>query len=170
MTYKFLLKVFLTSLSSIGVLASIAVAQERPKCYLINSSGELTDLTDICDVSQKRSPEPTPVTNEGSNIVNNNNIINSESLIREQEVDDNQYLERDAFSVESGIDSSYYIDNEIGSDYTAYVRRYRTSTTPLVRSTLRKQAFQFDNTRRSPTSILRSGRSELPFIIYRYQN
>lgn len=169
MTYKFLLTAFLTSLSSIGVLASTAVAQERPKCYLIDSSGELSDLTDICDVSQKRSPKTAPVTNEGSKITNN---IDSESSIKQQEANNNRYLERDAFSVESaksGIYSSYYIDNEIGSNYTAYVRRYRPSPTSLVRSTVREQVFQFNTFDRSLTSILRSDRSELPFIIYRYQ-
>lgn len=171
MTYKFLLTAFLTSLSSISVLASTAVAQERPKCYLIDSSGELSDLTDICDVSLKRSPKTAPVTNEKSSTVNNS--TNSESAIKQQEADSNRYLERDAFSIESaqsGIDSSYYIDNEIGSDYTAYVRRYRKSPTSFIRSTVREQAFQLDTVDRSPTSILRSDRSELPFIIYRYQN
>lgn len=77
MTNKFLLTILITSLGLIGGLTPKAMGQERPKCYLIDDSGELTDLTDICNASQKRSPE-TNVTNEGQNIVNNNiNTINS---------------------------------------------------------------------------------------------
>ncbi len=171
MTYKFLFTVFLTSLSSIGAIAPIAVAQERPKCYLIDSSGQLTDLTEICDASQKRSPNPAPTTNDSLKIINNNNnIIGSEPLATEVVEYDNTYiLGEDNFSFDSNfIDSSYYIDNEIGMDYTAYLRQYRVSPTSITRQVSRKQVFQFDNYPSSLTSLLRQGRSRIPFIIYRY--
>ena len=171
MTYKFLLKI-LTSLGFLATLMPIAIAQERPECYIIDESGELTDLTDICNVSQKRSPQVAPATNEAPNNVNNNtNVINFNPLDVGLELDDNLYiLGENSFSPRSGVfNSAYYIDNEIGSDYTAYVRSYRTSPTSIVRQTLREQIFQFDPYSRSLTSILRRGQSDLPFIIYRYQ-
>ena len=170
MTHKFLLSIFLTSFS-LGVLTPIAVAQERPKCYLIDNSGQLTDLTDICNVSQKRSPKSEPTTSEGQNIINNNiNIIDSKPSDR-LGVDDNVYIlgENNLRSNSNLINSSYYIDNEIGNDYTAYIRRYKTSPTSIDRQTLREQIFQFDTNSNSLTSILRRGQNRTPFIIYRYQ-
>ena len=172
MTYKFLLKIFLASLG-FATLTPIAIAQERPECYIIDDTGELTDLTDICNVSQKRSPQITPATNEAPNTVNNNtNVINFNPLDTGLRLDNNLYILGEN-SLLSGSDdvfnSTYYIDNEIGSDYTAYIRRYRTSPTSIVRQTLREQIFQFDPNPQSLTSILRRGQSDLPFIIYRYQ-
>ena len=172
MTYKFLLTIFLTSLGSIGGLTPIAFAQERPECYLIDNSGRLTDLTDICNASQKQSPK-TDATSEGQNIINNNNnvSIDSKALDSGFSADDNVYiLGEDNLSIESSsIDSSYYIDNEIGTNYTAYIRRYKVTPTSIVRETLREQVFQFGTYPNSITSILRQGRGRIPFIIYRYQ-
>jgi len=174
MTNKFLLTIFITSLSFVSVLTPKAIAQERPKCFLIEESGEFTDLTDICDVSQKRSPAAT--TSEGENVVNNNiNIISSDSDSEYTKtgvsVNDGFIVGADNSSGNSGlIDSSYLIDNEPGINYTAYVRRYTASPNSFDRQTSREQIFQFDNHYRSRTSILREGRSELPFLIYRYQN
>ena len=171
MSYRFLLTVFLTSLSSIAAIAPIAVAQERPKCYIIYPSGELTDLTDICDASQQRSPETEPATNEGLNIINNNNnVIYSEPLNSGLSGDSTYILGEENFSFNSSlVDSSYYIDNEIGIDYTAYIRRYSVPPIFLDRQTLKERVFRFDDYRNSLTSILRQGQSRLPFIIYRYQ-
>ena len=171
MTYKFLLTIFLTSLSSIGGLTPIAFAQERPECYLIDNSGQLTDLTDICNASQKRSPKTNPVTSKGQNIINNNNnvSIDSKALNPGLSIDDNVYiLGEDNPSLESFADSSYYIDNGIGTNYTAYIRRYKVPPTSLVREALREQVFQFGTYPNSITSILRQGRGRTPFIIYRY--
>ena len=176
MTYKFLLTIFLTTLGSFGALIPMAVAQDRPKCYLINNSGQLTDLTNICNVSQKRSAQTVPTTNDGLNINDNNIVIDSEIIDTGLSTDDSAYiLGKNNLTTESGlIDSSYYIDNEIGVNYAAYVRRYQTPSTSLVRQTLREQVFQlntnsgnltnFDNI----TSILRNGRGRIPFLIYRY--
>ncbi|GAB4548195.1 MAG: hypothetical protein Tsb0014_42950 [Pleurocapsa sp.] len=174
MTYKLLLTVFLTSLSYLGAIAPIAMAQEPPECYMIDDSGQLTDLTDICNVSEKRSLDsaPTSNTNEGVNVINNNNnIIGSKAFGTKFTEDNNLYiLGENDFSFDSGfIDSLYYIDNGIGMDYTAYVRKYRTSPTSITREASRKQAFQFDDYPRSLTSILRRGQSRLPFLIYRYR-
>ena len=181
MTYKFkfLLTIFLTSLSSIGALTqtAIAIAQERPECYLIDNSGQLTDLTDICNVSEKQLPETDPTTSEAQNNNSNNNsnnniIIDSKALDTGLSLDDNLYiLGKNNLSSKSGlIDSVYYIDNEIGIDYTAYVRRYRTSPTSIDRQTLREQIFQFNTALSAPdslTSIFRSS-NQVPFVIYRY--
>lgn len=171
MSYKSLLTVLLTSLSSLGAIAPITNAQERPECYLIDTSGELTDLSDICDVSQQRSPDTETATDEAPNIVNNNNnIIGFDPLATRLPLDDSAYvLGEDNFSVGSAIDSTYYIDNEIGMDYTAYIRRYQTAPTSITRQTLKEQVFQFDAYPNSLTSILRQSHSRIPFIIYRYQ-
>ena len=169
MTYRHLLTVFLTSLSSL-TLAPIAVAQERPKCYLIEPSGQLVDLTEICNASQKRSPENNPSVDGGLNVTNNNYNIVSQSGAADVLVSDRGFSRRDSLAVGSGIDSTYYIDNEIGMDYTAYTRRYSVPSTSIVRRELRERVFQFDTPSNSLTSILRQGRSRIPFIIYRYQN
>lgn len=168
MTYKLLLKIFLTTVGSLATFAPIAIAQERPKCYIIDNTGELTDLTDICDVSQQRSPQTAPATQSPNTVNNNTNVINFSPLDTGRQLD-NYVLGEDSFLNRSAVfDSTYYIDNEIGSDYTAYIRRYRTSPTSIARQTLREQIFQFDRHSQSLTSIIRRGQSDLPFIIYRY--
>ena len=168
MTYKFILTVFLSSLGSIAVLAPRSVAQKRPECYIINNSGQLTDLTDICNATQERS-RPTNTASDARNVNQNVNVVGSEA-IEEVALDDSVYVlgETSLASKSDAIDSTYYIDNEIGSDYTAYIRRYQTPGTAFDRQTLRERVFQFD-TEPSLTSILRRGESRTPFLIYRYQ-
>ena len=168
MTYKFILTVFLSSLGSIAALATRSVAQERPECYIIDDSGQLTNLTDICNATQKRSPE-ADTTSDAQNVNRNVNIVGSEA-IEQVALDDSVYVlgETSLASKSDAIDSTYYIDNEIGSDYTAYIRRYQTPGTSFDRQTLREQIFQFDN-KPSLTSILRQGEARIPFLIYRYQ-
>ena len=175
MTYKFLITIILTSLSSIGALthAATAIAQERPECYMIDNSGQLTDLTDICNVSEKQLPETDSATSDAQNNNSNNNIIiDSKPLETGLSLDDNLFiLGKNDLSSKSGlIGSAYYIDNEIGIDFVAYLRRYKTPPTAIDRQTLREQIFQFNTIPSTPTSltsILRSSR-QLPFIIYRY--
>ena len=168
MTLKILLTVFLTSLSSIAALAPNAVAQERPECYIIDESGELTDLTDICDASQGQS-RPTDSNGDAQNVNQNVNVVGSEA-IEEVVLNDNVYVLRETslLSESDAIDSAYYIDNEIGSDYAAYIRRYQSPETAFDRQTIRDKVFQFD-TEPSLTSILRRGEARTPFLIYRYQ-
>ena len=168
MTYKLLLKILLTSLGSLATLTPIAIAQERPECYIIDETGELTDLTDICNVSQQRSPQTAPVSSSPNTVNNNTNVINfspldTGGLLNNYVLGGNSLANRSVV-----FDSTYYIDNEIGSDYTAYIRRYRTSPTSIARQTLREQVFQFDRHPQSLTSIIRRGQSDIPFIIYRY--
>lgn len=172
MINKLLFTALLTAFSSLGAFASTVAAQERPKCYLIDNSGQLTDLTDICNVSQQRSPEPASSSNENINIVNtnNNNLVDSRSSVDNVVVGDGLLVSGVNRADSSNlIDSAYYIDNEIGTDYTAYIRSYRVTPTFTTRKDLREQIFQFDNRRKSVTSILRKGRSQLPFLIYQYR-
>lgn len=188
MTHKFLLTVLLTSLSSIGLPTSIVTAQELPKCYSIDSSGKLTDLTDFCFAS-KRSPNPVSAANKNSR-VDNINVIGINPLNAElsgNNIDKSvNVLEGVDLAVESDlIDGSYFIDNEIGSDFTVYTRRFGSAPTSKQRRLLREQSFGFDSFRSndglgfgssfdssfdSPTSIIRRGRSKIPFLIYRYPN
>ncbi|MEO1005753.1 MAG: hypothetical protein AAFW67_07865 [Cyanobacteria bacterium J06638_38] len=213
MIYKSLLKVFLTSVGLFGALTTAVAAQERPECYIIDNSGRLTDLTDLCNVSQGRSPGQDSANIEPLNIddnpecylidnagkltdltdlcnvsqgrspgqdsanseplnVDNNDAIAPRLQSKKLSLDNNQYiLGENKVATESGsIDSSYYIDNAIGSNYAAYVRRYKNAPTSIARQTLREQLFQLNPTDSTPdrlTSILRQGR-EIPFIIYRY--
>lgn len=163
-----LLLVLLTAFSSMAAIASPAAAQEQelPKCYIIEPDGELRDLTDLCNTSQQQSPEETTANIDGVNVVNNNN--NTIDFVPLQNRD--RYIFGDDGFTESGdIDSSYYIDNEIGSDYTAYTRRYRISNEDSLRAQIREQVFRFDDSRDSLTSIIRRGRDNTPFLIYRYQ-
>ena len=169
MTYKILLTVFLTSFSSLAALAPVTIAQERPECYIIDESGQLTDLTDICDATQKSSEtEATP--SEAQNVNQNVNIVGSNLSEAEIAANDSVYVlgETSLASQTDAIDSTYYIDNEIGSDYTAYIRRYQAPETAFDRQTLRSEIFQFDD-QPSLTSILRRGEARTPFLIYRYQ-
>lgn len=173
MTYKFLLSVSLTSLSLIGAIAPSVSAQERPKCYLIDNSGQITNLTDICNASQRTTPVVETATNEGLNIINNNrNVIGSEPLASDLSLADNVYFlgEGSAPVDLNSIGSSYYIDKELGIDYAAYIRRYRTSPTSLPRQAVKEQVFQFDVDVEPDnlTSIIRRGQSRTPFLIYRY--
>lgn len=168
MIAKFLLSILLTSLGSIGILAANAVAQEPPECYIVDDSGELTDLTDICNVREKKSAETESSVNEAQNVNNNVNIIDSKPSKAGLSKNGSVYiLGKNTLVRESElINSAYYIDNEVGLDYSAYVRTYQTSSTTKDRPTLRELAFQFD-TNPSLTSILRHS-TRVPFIIYRY--
>ncbi len=121
--------------------------------------------------------ETDPATSEAQNNNSNNNsnnniIIDSKPSETGLSLDDNLFiLGKNNLSSKSGlIGSAYYVDNEIGIDYTAYIRRYKTPPSSIDRQTLREQIFQFNtilDTPSSLTSILRSSR-QLPFIIYRY--
>ena len=171
MTYKSLLTIFLSGLGFLGALTPVVAAQERPECYIIDNSGQLADLSDICNVSQKRSPQTSPDISKPQRIAKPNGV-NPNLLNTGLPLDNNVYIlgENNLTSDSGLIDSSYFIDNEIGLDYTAYIRRYKTSPTSLTRRTLREQAFQLNTVDSTPdrlTSILRGGRA-LPFLIYRY--
>lgn len=154
-----------------GALTPVVAAQERPECYIIDNSGQLTDLSDICNVSQKRSPETSSANSKPQRIAKQDGV-NPNLLNTGLPLDNTVYIlgENNLTSDSGLIDSSYFIDNEIGIDYTAYIRRYKIPPTSLTRQTLRKEIFQpdrFDSTPDRLTSILRGGRA-LPFIFYRY--
>ena len=169
MTYKSLLATLLTSFCSLGAIASMAAAQEPPECYIIDSSGKLTDLTDICNVREKRSSAADDNTGEGVNIINNNNNITSSN--QTPDGSSSVFVADDLVAASTSSDSSYFIDNELGNNYTAYTRRFNVAPTAAVRQTIRDRSFQFDTfdaRRDSLTSILRATQSRLPFIIYRY--
>ena len=101
---------------------------------------------------------------------NNNNLADSRSSVGNIVVGDGLLVSRvNRADSSNSINRAYYIDNEIGTDYTAYIRSYRVTPTSTTRENLREQIFQFDNRRKSITSILRKGRSQLPFLIYQYR-
>lgn len=172
MSHRFLLKVFLASIGLFGALTTAVQGKEPPECYIIDNSGKLTDLTDICNVGQKRSPQTDAAASSEPQSITNISVSDPNLQEAEFALDDNQYiLGKRSVTTDSGaISSVYYIDNAIGADYAAYVRRYKTAPTSLTRQTLRENIFQFnsnESTSERLTSILRDGR-EVPFIIYRY--
>ncbi|MEL6440420.1 MAG: hypothetical protein AAFQ80_14325 [Cyanobacteria bacterium J06621_8] len=214
MIRKSLLKIFLTSAGLLGAMTTAVTAQEQPECFIIDSSGKLTDLTEFCNVSKERSPEAvsTAVTTPKSEcfIIDNagkrteltefcdvskkraprqdaakaeapngtTRVVVDPNLVETGVVlDDNLLIlgENNVLSESGAIDSAYYIDNAIGSDFVAYVRRFKTAPTSRFRQTQREDIFQVNNpfNRTIPaserlTSILRQGRGDVPFLIYRY--
>ena len=149
MTYKFLLKVFLTSLGSLFTLAPIAIAQ-RPECYIIEESGQLTDLTNICNVSQQRSPQVAPAANNPNTANNNNNtnVVNFNPVSTGGILDNNYILGR------RGLTTGVF-NRPIGLNYTPYAGGY-SYPTPVVNRTITKRTFRFYRYPKSPNSIIRS--------------
>ena len=149
MTYKFLLKVFLTSLGCLFTFAPIAIAQ-RPECYIINESGQLTDLTDICNVSQQRSPQAARSANNPNTANNNNNtnVVNFNPVSTGGLLDNNYILRG------GGLTTGVF-NRPIGLNYTPYAGGY-SYPTPVVNRTITKRTFRFYRYPKSPNSIIRT--------------
>ena len=139
MTYKFIIKTFLTSLASLATLAPMAIAQ-RPECYIINESGQLTDLSDICNVSQKRSPRATTANNAPNTANNNTNVINLNAVSRGYGL------------TGAGVSSPYY-NSPVGLGYTPYAGDYSYST-PVVNRTITKRTYRFYQYPKRPSSTI----------------
>ena len=136
MTYKFLLKILATF--SVFTFAPIAIAQERPKCYIIEESGQLTDLTDICNVSQQRSPQ-APAANAPNTANNNTNVVNIDPLST-------------GGSGLTGVFNPYY-NNSVGLNYPPYTGSYIDST-PVVTRTVTRRTFRFYQYPTRPSSTI----------------
>lgn len=138
MTYKFLLKVFLTSLGSLATLTPIAIAQ-RPECYIIEESGQLTDLTDLCNASQQRSSK-APAANNPNTVNNNTNVVNFDPISTEGR------------GLTGGVFNPYY-NSSIGFNYSPYTGSYIDST-PVVNRTITKRTFRFYQYPKRPSSTI----------------
>ena len=138
MTYKFLLKIFATL--SLFTFAPIAIAQERPKCYIIEESGQLTDLTDICNVSQQRSPQASAASNPNT-ATNNTNVVNLNPASTGG---------RDLTG--AGVFSPYY-NNSIGLNYPPYTGSDNYPT-PVVNRAVTRRTFRFYQYPKRPSSTI----------------
>ena len=142
MTYKFLLKVFLTSLGSLATLAPLAIAQERPECYIIEDSGQLTDLSDICNVSQQRSPQANSNSSDTNTASNNTNVINL-----------NPISTGGLGLTGTGVFNRSYYDRSLGLDYRPYAGGY-SYPTPVVNRTVTKRTYRFYQYPKRPSSTV----------------
>ena len=166
-----LAQVLLFSRNSLAVITStimmsflavgVAKAQPTPSCFMINTSGEVVDLTDICNVKPQRQLRANAVTRIGSAI--NSTFTPERTEIPNRPAKFVYFVGNASVPFSLGTSStSYYTGRR-----SAYVRRYR-DTERLSRFSTR------DNARdallvlgTNPTKGTVTGRT--PFIIYRYQ-
>ena len=145
MTYKFLLKIIATF--SFFTFAPIAIAQERPECYIIEESGQLTDLTDICNVSRQRSSQVAPANNP--NTANDNtNVVNFNPVDIERTLG-NDYL----LGGRSFLNRSATFNRSIGFNNTPYTGSYIDST-PVVTRAVTRRTFRFYQYPTRPSSTI----------------
>lgn len=132
----------ITSSIVMGFLAAEAAKAElEPSCFAIDTSGEVINLADICNVQ----PQPQPKTNAVTPI---------KDATRVYFVGDGSI----PFTLETS-NTIYY-----SGEGSAYVRRYRAPQTFSTRDDARNTLLELGlNTRRVTVS------SRTPFIIYRYQ-
>ena len=147
----------ITSTVVIGLLGiQVTKAQTHPSCFMINSSGEVLDLTRICD--QK------PQGQLNSNIQTDNSL--NAAFIPNTTQTPNPPVPR-VYFVGNGntpftlgtASTTYY-----SSDRPAYVRRYQETQRFSNRDDARNSLLGIGV---DPTKTNFSGRN--PFIIYRYQ-
>ncbi|MGB5633989.1 MAG: hypothetical protein WBM44_06715 [Waterburya sp.] len=133
----------ITSTAMISFLAiEVAKAQPKPSCYMIELSGEVVNLEDICDVKPQRTKKSKVAALE----VNN--------------TEDVYTLGNGSLPFTLGPSSRIYYDGR----RLAYFRRYYESPRFATRDNTR-EVFLESGASDSSASI--SGRT--PFIIYRYQ-
>lgn len=143
MTYKFLLKILATL--SLFTFAQTAIAQERPECYIIEESGQLTDLTDICNVSKERSPQTNPTSSDPNTASNNTNVVNFNPVSTGGL----------GLTGAGAFNRSYYYNSSIGSGYTPYTGDYSYPSS-VVNRTITKRTFRFYQYPKRPSSIIRT--------------
>lgn len=149
----------ITSTFMIAFLAvEAAKAQPQPSCFMINTSGEVLNLEDICRVKPRGQLQSNAV-------IPINNALNT-ALIPERTEIPNRPVERVYFVGNGsvpftlGTSSTTYYSGE----RPVYVRRYRQTQRFSTRDNAR------DALLRSPVNTSRVNISDrIPFIIYRYQ-
>ncbi len=142
--------------SLLGV--EVTKAEPQPSCFMINPTGEVVNLADICNVKLQRqlnSSTPTPT----------NNTLNTAFIPNRTEIP-NPPIERVYFVGNGNIpftlgtsSTTYY-----SGDRSAYVRRYSERRRFTSRDDARNIFLGIESDSRTTTFSNR-----IPFIIYRYQ-
>lgn len=141
-------------MSFLGV--EVAKAQPQPSCFMINPSGDVVDLTSICDVKPQRQLNSATQTNNSLNSA----FIPNETTISNRPVERVYFVGNGNIPFTLGTSSTTYYSG----DRSAYVRRYRENQIFSNRNDARNALLGID---RNTSNTDFSGRT--PFIIYRYQ-
>ena len=163
-----LAQVLLFSRNSLAVITSTvmmsflavegAKAQPTPSCFMINTSGEVVDLTDICNVKPQRQLRANAVTRIGSAI--NSTFTPERTEIPNRPAEFVYFVANGSVPFTLGTSSaSYYTGRR-----SAYVRRYNDPERFINRDNARDALL---GSGANPTKGIITGRS--PFVIYRYQ-
>ncbi len=162
-----LTQVLLFARNALAVIASsfvinfsateVVKAQSQPSCFMVDTSGEVIDLSNICNVKSQGEQKSKAVTQS-------DNALDSASTI-ETEISA-PLVERVNFvgdgSVPFTLDSSstvYY-----SGDRSVYIRRYREAQRFSTRNNVREALLELGANDRSLNVSHKT-----PFIIYRYQ-
>lgn len=176
-------QILLTSLIGWSLMgwSQMAAAQTKPSCFMTEASGEVVDLSSICDFqTTKRSPG---IANSGStkeNLeqpenINNNflnpNLISEPSLeqqngqIRGRSTESIYFIGNGEVPFTLGSSSRTYFFGSDTRGNSAYIRRYSTPQTFAPRNDIRNEFFEL---RANSNSTSRIRDRQTPFVIYRY--
>ncbi len=144
------------SISVMGsiLLTEVTMAQVKPSCFMIDTSGTVIDLSDLCNSRSNRASNI-------KNTENLNNIVNT--TINESALVNNAAGETVYFVGDGSV--PFKLGSSANSYYTGkqpvYLRRYQSSQT-------------LGNIEASRNALLSSGErfivpARTPFILYRYQ-
>ena len=161
-----LTQAFLLSRHSFAVITSAVVmsfsvieavkAQPQPSCFMISTSGEVLDLTTICDRKPQRQVNYNTQTNNSLNSA----FIPDRTEISNRPVERVYFVGNGNTPFTLGTSSATYYS----SDRPTYVRRYQETQRFSNRDDARNSLL---NIGIDPNKTNFSGRN--PFIIYRYQ-
>lgn len=153
------------------LLSEVATAQNKPSCFMRDTSGKVIDLSDLCD-SRSKKVSNTKNKENLNNIVNT--TINESALV-------NNTTRRTVYFLGNGTvpfnlsspANTYYT----GAQSAAYIRRYPTSQSVSNREASRINLLSTGeilsrNINDRPITTIPSSRlivpERTPFIIYRY--
>lgn len=143
-------------MSLVGV--EVAKAQPQPSCFMINPSGEVVDLADICNAKTQPRLNSNAVTPTNNSL--NRAFIPNRTEIPNRPIERVYFVGNGNVPFTLGTSSTTYYSG----DRSAYVRRYRDTQRFTNRDDARNALLGIgENTR----NVTFSGRT--PFIIYRYQ-
>lgn len=163
-----LTQVLLFSRNALAVIASslmitfsateVVKAQSQPSCFMVDTSGEVINLSAICNAR--------PQSKQKSSTVTQNDIANDSAVTVERRENPNRLVERVYLvgnaSFPFTLDSSstiYY-----SGDRSMYIRRYREAQQFSIRDNVREALLESGANDRGVTVFRKT-----PFIIYRYQ-
>lgn len=136
-----------TSLMMVGT----AQAQPKPSCYMVESSGKLIDLVDICDAKPIATTQSERATDDTASVDRLETPYLSPEIV---------YVVGDGslpFALDR--DSSIYYT----SDRPVYIRRYRESRVFEPNNYFQRSLLELGANHRNNNDF-----NDLPFLIYQY--